>query len=172
MIISWGNLLLTAMMMKNNKKIPRCWKFPEDILGDLAAFLDLIRSPIAVRSSSLLEDSQYPPVAGVYQTYMLPNNHPNPLIRLNQLLITIKRVYASTFYQNTKGYIKITSYRLEEEKMAVIVQKMVGHNMKTAFTLIFQVLASLIISILIPLKTGRWNSLCCTWSGKDGSRWR
>jgi CheY-like chemotaxis protein len=108
-------------------------KFPEDILGDLAAFLDLIHSPVAVRSSSLLEDSQYHPFAGVYQTYMLPNNHPNPMIRLNQLLITIKRVYASTFYQSTKGYIKITSYRLEEEKMAVIVQKMMGHKHENRF---------------------------------------
>ncbi len=101
-------------------------KFPEDILGELAAFLDLIHSPLAVRSSSLLEDSQYHPFAGVYETYMIPNNHPNPLIRLNDLLNTIKRVYASTFYQSAKNYIKITSYRLEEEKMAVIIQKMIG----------------------------------------------
>ena len=57
---------------------------------------------------------------------MLPNNHPNPLVRLNDLLNSIKRVYASTFYQTAKDYIKVTSYRLEEEKMAVIVQKMVG----------------------------------------------
>ncbi len=105
-------------------------KFPEEILADLAAFLDLIREPLAVRSSSLLEDSQYHPFAGVYETYMLPNNHDNPLIRLNELLKAIKRVYASTFYQSTKAYIKVTSYRLEEEKMAVIIQKMVGstHN--------------------------------------------
>jgi len=105
-------------------------KFPEEILADLAAFLDLIREPLAVRSSSLLEDSQYHPFAGVYETYMLPNNHDNSLIRLNDLLSALKRVYASTFYQSTKAYIKVTSYRLEEEKMAVIVQKMVGsrHN--------------------------------------------
>jgi hypothetical protein len=57
---------------------------------------------------------------------MLPNNQTNPLVRLNDLLSAIKRVYASTFYQAPKNYIKITSYRLEEEKMAVIVQKMVG----------------------------------------------
>ncbi len=101
-------------------------KFPEDILADLAAFLQLIHSPLAVRSSSLLEDSQYHPFAGVYETYMLPNNQVNPLVRLNDLLSTIKRVYASTFYQAAKNYIKLTSYRLEEEKMAVIVQKMVG----------------------------------------------
>jgi CheY-like chemotaxis protein len=108
-------------------------KFPEDVLGELAAFLDIIHSPLAVRSSSLLEDSQYHPFAGVYQTYMLPNNHHNKLIRLSQLLNTVKRVYASTFYQNTKNYIKITSYRLEEEKMAVIIQKMVGFSHENRF---------------------------------------
>jgi CheY-like chemotaxis protein len=101
-------------------------KFPEDVLADLAAFLDIIRTPLAVRSSSLMEDSQYHPFAGVYETYMLPNTSPNPLVRLNELLNSIKRVYASTFYQGTKNYFLVTSYRLEEEKMAVIVQKMVG----------------------------------------------
>jgi CheY-like chemotaxis protein len=101
-------------------------KFPEEILGDLAAFLDLISEPLAVRSSSLLEDSQYHPFAGVYETYFLPNQHENPLIRLSHVLDAIKRVYASTFYQGAKTYIKVTSYRLEEEKMAVIIQKMVG----------------------------------------------
>jgi CheY-like chemotaxis protein len=108
-------------------------KFPEEILGELAAFLDIIRTPLAVRSSSLLEDSQYHPFAGVYQTYMIPNNNLNPLIRLNDLLTTIKRVYASTFYQNAKNYIKITAYRSEEEKMAVIIQKMVGNNHENRF---------------------------------------
>jgi CheY-like chemotaxis protein len=108
-------------------------KFPEEILGELAAFLDIIRTPLAVRSSSLLEDSQYHPFAGVYQTYMIPNNNSNPLIKLNDLLTTIKRVYASTFYQNAKNYIKITSYRSEEEKMAVIVQKMIGKTHENRF---------------------------------------
>jgi len=102
-------------------------KFPEEILGELAAFLNLVNTPLAVRSSSLLEDSQYHPFAGVYQTYMIPNNNSNPLIRLNDLLTTVKRVYASTFYQGAKNYIKITTYRSEEEKMAVIIQKMVGN---------------------------------------------
>jgi CheY-like chemotaxis protein len=115
------------------KRFLEASKFPEDILGDLAAFLDIIRNPIAVRSSSLLEDSQYHPFAGVYQTYMIPNDNANPLIRLNDLLITIKRVYASTFYQNAKNYIKVTSYRSEEEKMAVIIQKMVGNNHENRF---------------------------------------
>ena len=104
--------------------------FPEEILGDLVAFLDLVREPLAVRSSSLLEDSQYHPFAGVYETYFIPNQNENPLIRLSEVLDAIKRVYASTFYQGVKTYIKVTSYNLEEEKMAVIIQKMVGsaHN--------------------------------------------
>ncbi|MBI4810021.1 MAG: histidine kinase [Ignavibacteriales bacterium] len=108
------------------KKFLEASRFPEEILGELVAFLDIIRTPLAVRSSSLLEDSQYHPFAGVYETYMIPNNHLNPLVRLNDLLNSIKRVYASTFYRSAKDYIKITSYRLEEEKMAVIVQKLVG----------------------------------------------
>lgn len=115
------------------KKFLEADKFPEDILGELAAFLDIIHEPLAVRSSSLLEDSQYHPFAGVYETYMIPNNHYNPLIRLNDLLNAIKRVYASTFYQGAKDYIKITSYRLEEEKMAVIIQKMIGTNHSNRF---------------------------------------
>ncbi len=125
-----NNLRRFAINCSDDKEITRRFleasSFPEEILGELAAFLDIIRTPLAVRSSSLLEDSQYHPFAGVYETYMLPNNHSNPLVRLNDLLNSIKRVYASTFYQTAKDYIKVTSYRLEEEKMAVIVQKMVG----------------------------------------------
>ena len=101
-------------------------KFPEEIIKQLVEFLDIIRGPLAVRSSSMLEDSQYQPFAGVYETYMLPNNNHNPIIRLNELITTIKRVFASTFYQNAKDYIFATAYRLEEEKMAVIIQQMVG----------------------------------------------
>ena len=132
-----NNLRTFALNSDNDEEITRRFleadKFPEDILGELAAFLDILHSPLAVRSSSLLEDSQYHPFAGVYKTYMLPNNHHNPLIRLNDLLNTIKRVYASTFYQSTKDYIKITSYRLEEEKMAVIIQKMIGKKHENRF---------------------------------------
>jgi CheY-like chemotaxis protein len=100
--------------------------FPEKILGDLAAFLHLVHGPLAVRSSSLLEDSQYHPFAGVYQTYMIPNTHPDFFVRLGQLVTAVKRVYASTFYQTAKNYIKATPHRPEDEKMAVIVQQMIG----------------------------------------------
>lgn len=101
-------------------------EFPEGAREDLAAYLDRVREPIAVRSSSLLEDSQYQPFAGIYETYMLPNNHRNRRVRLEQLLDAIKRVYASTFSPHAKAYLATTPYRIEEEKMAVVLQKVVG----------------------------------------------
>jgi CheY-like chemotaxis protein len=125
-----NNLRDFALDCKDDQEIVKRFleaeKFPEKILAELTAFLDIINTPLAVRSSSLLEDSQYHPFAGVYETYMIPNNQHNPLARINDLVNTIKRVYASTFYQKAKDYVKLTSYRLEEEKMAVIIQKMVG----------------------------------------------
>ena len=104
--------------------------FPPDVISKLIDFLDMSHEPLAVRSSSLLEDSQYQPFAGVYQTYMIPNNNSDPAIRLKELLESIKLVYASTFAKKAKDYMKATPYRLEEEKMAVIIQRMVGtsHN--------------------------------------------
>lgn len=100
--------------------------FPEDTARDLSAFLELCREPLAVRSSSLLEDSQFHPFAGVYNTYMLPNDCATSGGRLEELLTAIKRVYASTFYRAAREYIKVTSLPAEDEKMGVIVQKMVG----------------------------------------------
>ncbi len=108
------------------KKFLQAKKFPKKPLTRLAEYLDIVREPLAVRSSSLLEDSQYQPFAGVYQTYMLPNNHANASARLRHLVDTIKRVYASTYYKSAKDYIRMTSYRTEEEKMAVIIQKTIG----------------------------------------------
>jgi CheY-like chemotaxis protein len=100
--------------------------FPQDVATQLAAYLDEVSYPLAVRSSSLLEDSQYQPLAGVYQTYMLPNSHPDLEVRLDRLISAVKRVYASTFLTYAKNYFKMTPYRLEEEKMAVIIQQLVG----------------------------------------------
>lgn len=100
--------------------------FPKAYLGDLAALLEAARYPLAVRSSSLLEDSQYQPFAGIYETYMLPNSHPDPAVRLRHLIDAVRRVYASTFSSRAKAYLSATPYRLEEEKMAVIIQRVVG----------------------------------------------
>ncbi|MBI9070630.1 MAG: histidine kinase [Melioribacteraceae bacterium] len=101
-------------------------KFPFEVIKSLNEFLEIMTTPIAVRSSSLLEDSQGYPFAGVYDTLMLPNSHQNSEIRLLQLLSAVKRIFASIYLQKSKTYIKMTSYRLEEEKMAVIVQEMIG----------------------------------------------
>jgi CheY-like chemotaxis protein len=99
---------------------------PDDIQESLRAFLDLVSFPLAVRSSSLLEDSQYQPFSGVYDTFMLGNHDPDLEVRLRQLTEAVKRVYASTFSQHTKIYVRATPYRLEEEKMAVLIQEVVG----------------------------------------------
>jgi len=107
--------------------------FPADVIVQLRQFLDLFREPLAVRSSSLLEDSQYHPFAGVYETFMFANNQSDSEVRLQELLLTIKRVYASTYFKATKDYIKVTSFRLEEEKMAVIIQKMIGTRHTSRF---------------------------------------
>jgi CheY-like chemotaxis protein len=100
--------------------------FPEDVGQDLEAFVERVGYPLAVRSSSLLEDSQHQPFTGVYETFMLANNHPSLDVRLAQLLRAVKRVYASTFSRHAKDYIRATPYRLEEEKMAVALQRIVG----------------------------------------------
>ncbi len=107
--------------------------FPDNIVAGLREFLQIIEVPISVRSSSLLEDSQYHPFAGVYDTYMIPNNESNILERLENLLSTIKLIYASTFSEASKNYFKMTTHRIEEEKMAVIVQKLVGAKHQNRF---------------------------------------
>jgi CheY-like chemotaxis protein len=100
--------------------------FPRAAVADLRAFLQKVKYPLAVRSSSLLEDSLAQPFAGVYQTYFVPNNDRNLDVRLDQLKRTVKRVYASTFTERAKAYLGVTGFRLEEEKMAVMIQELIG----------------------------------------------
>ena len=107
--------------------------FPMVIKEKLMFFLQSVKVPLAVRSSSLLEDSQFQPFAGVYQTYMIPNSKDDLETRLNELLKAIKAVYASTYYKKAKDYLEATSYRLEEEKMAVIIQRLVGNSHEERF---------------------------------------
>ncbi|HVP54306.1 MAG TPA: PEP/pyruvate-binding domain-containing protein [Candidatus Eisenbacteria bacterium] len=99
---------------------------PAGIQAHVRAFLEQVSFPLAVRSSSLLEDSQYQPFSGVYDTFMLGNHDHDIEVRLRQLTEAIKRVYASTFSQHSKAYVRATPYRLEEEKMAVLIQQVVG----------------------------------------------
>jgi len=99
---------------------------PVPLTENLKAYLEEVRYPLAVRSSSLLEDSQYQPFTGVYETFMLGNQQTDPHTRLEELSEAVKRVYASTFSQHAKTYVRATPYRLEEEKMAIILQQVVG----------------------------------------------
>ncbi|NWF91217.1 MAG: histidine kinase [Ignavibacteriaceae bacterium] len=101
-------------------------KIPPSILGDLRRFAERVNVPLAVRSSSLLEDSHEQPFAGIYRTCMLANSDPDPDVRLQQLCDAIRLVYASTFSRNAKAYLEHTPYRMEEEKMAVVLQRLVG----------------------------------------------
>ena len=105
-------------------------ELPEALRDCLRAFLSEAHFPLAVRSSSLLEDSHYQPFTGVYDTFMLSNQNPDLEYRLAQAMEAVKRVYSSTFTQHAKNYMRATPYRLEEEKMAVILQQVVGseHN--------------------------------------------
>jgi len=131
-----NNLWDTALMSADDKEIERGFlagQFSYDVVNALSSLLDLMDYPLAVRSSSLLEDSQYQPFAGIYRTDMLANNNEDFNVRLEQLQTAIKRVYASTFCRRAKAYIKATPYRLEEEKMAVIVQQLVGRQYSNRF---------------------------------------
>jgi len=101
-------------------------RFPEWLRHDLELFLGQAMYPLAVRSSSLLEDSQFQPFAGVYKTYMIPNNHHDLSVRLSQLIKAVKLVYASTYMEAPRSYARRTLHRTEEEKMAVVIQKLTG----------------------------------------------
>lgn len=104
----------------------RAGQFPEPFVSDLRAYLDYHLVPLAVRSSSLLEDSLFQPFAGIYATFMLPNNKPDIEDRLEVVLDAIKLVYASTYHLESQSYMTATGNRPEDEKMAVIIQNLVG----------------------------------------------
>lgn len=99
---------------------------PIGLLSDLRFIVERLEGPLAIRSSSVLEDSMHQPFAGIYSTLMIPNMAADPNRRLRELSTAIRLVYASTFFRNAKSYLEATGTRLEEEKMAVIVQKVVG----------------------------------------------
>ncbi len=101
---------------------------PVEILGDLRTIIEKVKVPLAVRSSSMLEDAKYEPFAGIYATKMIPNNQPSLDTRFNKLIEAIKFVYASTFFKVSKDYFKVSSHSVNEEKMAVIIQEVVGQT--------------------------------------------
>lgn len=108
-------------------------KLPTGIMSDLRALLEVVDFPIAVRSSSMLEDSHVQPFAGVYDTHMLANNHSYLKARVRQLTTAIKLIYASTYFTNTRVFHELSGNRLEDEKMAIIIQQAVGGSRSGRF---------------------------------------
>jgi Pyruvate phosphate dikinase, AMP/ATP-binding domain len=100
---------------------------------ELRVFIRLINKPLAVRSSSLFEDSMSQPFSGIFGTYLLPNNHYDPEIRLKQLSEAIKLVFSSIYSRNARTYFEAINYKVEQEKMAVVIQEVVGNRFENAF---------------------------------------
>lgn len=102
-------------------------KLPDSLVEDFFTFFDVVKSPVAIRSSSLLEDSHYQPFAGIYNTYMIPYQD-DKYEMLRTLSGAIKSVYASVFFRDSKAYMQATSNVIDQEKMAVILQEVVGNQ--------------------------------------------
>jgi CheY-like chemotaxis protein len=124
-----NNLYPIAMSDISNEEMLRHFlnaSIPSRIHKDLFSFITVARNPIAVRSSSLLEDSHYQPFAGIYSTYMIPNLRDNEHHMLEILAQAIKCVYASVYYKESKAYMQATQNVIDEERMAIVLQEVVG----------------------------------------------
>jgi len=127
--MSDNDLYSTALTETDDDKILSAFidaEVPDKYLSDLETILEEITEPIAVRSSSLLEDSHHQPFAGIYKTYMLSNKHKEFKVRQKELFTAIKAVYASTYFQHSKAYMKSTNNIVEDEKMAIVIQEVAG----------------------------------------------
>ena len=123
-----NNLYQIALSDASDEEILQAFlhaQLPDEYIGDFFTFFEATRSPIAVRSSSLLEDSHYQPFAGIYSTYMIPYLE-DKYEMLRMLACAIKAVYASVYYRDSKAYMTATSNVIDQEKMAVILQQVVG----------------------------------------------
>ena len=123
-----NGLYQVALSDADDATILRCFlkaKLPDRLVGDFFTFFDVVKAPIAVRSSSLLEDSHYQPFAGIYSTYMIPYMD-DKYEMLRMLSDAIKGVYASVYFRDSKAYMQATSNVIDQEKMAVILQQVVG----------------------------------------------
>jgi len=103
------------------------------LIRRLKIYLSAINTPLAIRSSSLFEDSLMQPFAGIFDTFLLPNNHPDLMVRLEQTMDAIKLVFASIYSPTAQTYFKAVNYKIEEEKMAVIIQEVVGNQYGSHF---------------------------------------
>lgn len=131
-----NHLWEVGLSERSDDFIANCFQkasLPVELVGDLRALVEKVRQPLAVRSSSLLEDALYRPFAGVYKTKMIPNNQFDTDTRFRKLVEAVKFVYASVFTRAAKNYIRTTRQRSEEEKMAVILQEVVGRRHRDRF---------------------------------------
>lgn len=125
--------VLNGVGYEEIKKLFLDGKLTDTLIKKLKIILKNIRKPIAVRSSGLFEDSLMQPFSGIFETYLLPNNHPNINERLKQLMDGIKLVFASIYSPISRSYIEAVNYKLEEERMAVIIQEVVGHQYEDTY---------------------------------------
>jgi len=126
-----NNLYEIALSERSDKDILARFvkaRLPFRIHEDLYAFISCINNPIAVRSSSLLEDSHYQPFAGIYSTYMIPNIKFNERIMIEKLSQAIKSVYASAYFKDSKSYMAATLNMIDEEKMGIVLQEVTGRQ--------------------------------------------
>ncbi|MGN0068168.1 MAG: PEP/pyruvate-binding domain-containing protein [Prevotella sp.] len=125
-----NNLYQIALSDASDEEILRHFlraQLPDSLIADFFTFFEATRSPIAIRSSSLLEDAHYQPFAGIYSTYMIPYVE-DKYVMLGMLAAAIKSVYASVYYRDSKAYMTATSNVIDQEKMAVILQEIVGKD--------------------------------------------
>ena len=115
------------------KKAFLAGKLTETLQQRLKTYLSIIKKPLAIRSSSLFEDSLMQPFAGIFDTYLLPNNHPDLNTRLEQTMDAIKLVFASIYSLTAASYFKAVNYKIEEERMAVVIQEVVGNQHDDTF---------------------------------------
>jgi CheY-like chemotaxis protein len=129
--IEENNLYEIALSDRSDKEILAHFiksRLPYRIHQDLYTFISCINNPIAIRSSSLLEDSHYQPFAGIYSTYMIPNIKFNERIMIEKLGEAIKSVYASAFYKDSKSYMAATLNVIDQEKMGIVLQEVTGRQ--------------------------------------------
>ena len=123
-----NNLYQIALSDASDDEILRHFlhaQLPDSLIADFFTFFEAVKCPIAIRSSSLLEDAHYQPFAGIYSTYMIPYLE-DKYAMLEMLACAIKGVYASVYYKDSKAYMAATSNVIDQEKMAVILQEVVG----------------------------------------------
>ncbi|MDD4603691.1 MAG: PEP/pyruvate-binding domain-containing protein, partial [Bacteroidales bacterium] len=131
-----NNLYEIALSDRSDKDILARFvkaRLPFRIHEDLYRFISCLNNPIAIRSSSLLEDSHYQPFAGIYSTYMIPNIKFNDRIMIDKLSEAIKSVYASAFFKDSKSYMAATLNMIDEEKMGIVLQEVTGRQYGNRF---------------------------------------